>query len=316
MRTDIKNFPYQFEYEPQIVNAEKLRAAKKFIVVGMGGSHLAADLIKLYKPALHLDIHKSYTLPKISAENLTEHLVILSSYSGNTEEVIDAFGESLEKNLNMAAITTNGKLMELAKKYRVPYIQLPDTEVPPRLALGLSVLAHLKLLGEEAAVGKLHDLATTLDPEAFEERGKRLAEKIQGKIPIIYASAENAALAYNWKIKFNETGKIPAFQNVFPELNHNEMQGFDTPNAKFGFIFLEDKKDHHRIQKRMAVTKRLFAARGFPVIEVELKGKSLWQKIFDNLLLADWASYYTAVNKNAEPSEVPMIEEFKKLLLT
>lgn len=314
MDEGIKNFALQFEFVPEIINEDRLKPASAFAVVGMGGSHLAADLIKLWKPRLYLDIHKNYRLPSIPPEKLGEHLVILSSYSGNTEEVLDAFDESSSKGLNTAVISTGGKLLELAKEYHVPYIQLPNRGVPSRLALGLSVKAHLKLMGEEDALAELTKLAAVFDPVRVEARGRELATKISNKTPLIYSSAKNAALAYNWKIKFNETGKIPAFYNVFPELNHNEMQGFDTFDDKFCFVFLKDKSDHPRVQKRMTITKKLLVDRGFPIAEIKLEGENVWHKIFGNLLLADWASYYVAQNNGVDPAATPMIEEFKRLL--
>jgi glucose/mannose-6-phosphate isomerase len=139
-------------------------------------------------------------------------------------------------------------------------------------------------------------------------------------VPIIYASEKNRALAYNWKIKFNETAKIPAFCNVFPELNHNEMTGFDAKTAtqflsdKFYFIFLRDFVDHPGIFKRMALTGELFKKRGFNVEILDFGGENQWLKIFSTLLIADWAAYFTALNYGADPESVPMVEEFKKLM--
>ena len=98
MKEAIKNFNQQFEYEPEIENARQSRHFNKFIVVGMGGSRLAADLLKVWNPYLDVVIHKDYGLPALSDQDLKERFVILSSYSGNTEEVIDAFNKAIEKN--------------------------------------------------------------------------------------------------------------------------------------------------------------------------------------------------------------------------
>ncbi|MBI2506768.1 MAG: bifunctional phosphoglucose/phosphomannose isomerase, partial [Candidatus Colwellbacteria bacterium] len=139
-------------------------------------------------------------------------------------------------------------------------------------------------------------------------------------IPIIYSSRRNIALAYNWKIKFNETGKAPAFYNTFPELNHNEMTGFDVQETtrelsdKMFFIFLKDEDDHPKITKRMEVLERLYRDRKLSVAVVSLEGNSKMEKIFNSLTLADWTAYYTAKRYNVEPEQVPMVEEFKKLL--
>ncbi len=316
----IKNFNKQFLYEPEIKNQENFVKKSGLVVIGMGGSALAPLLLKTWKPELDIIIHRDYGLPEFLGDFI-DKLVILSSYSGNTEEVVDAFKKAKAENLNMAIISTGGKLLSLAKENNVPYIELPNTGIQPRLALGLSIKAFLKFIGEEDELKKTSALATTLNPSDYENDGKMLAQKIKNHIPVIYSSNNNSSIIYNWKIKLNETGKIPAFHNVFPELNHNEMTGFDIKDStrelssKFHFIILKDEKDNPEILKRMTVLEKLFKDRNFQVEEIELMGKDTWHKIFSSLVLADWTAYYTALEYGLEPEQVPMVEEFKKLIL-
>ena len=316
----IKNFNKQFLYEPEIKNQENFVKKSGLVVIGMGGSALAPLLLKTWKPELDIIIHRDYGLPEFLGDFI-DKLVILSSYSGNTEEVVDAFKKAKAENLNMAIISTGGKLLSLAKENNVPYIELPNTGIQPRLALGLSIKAFLKFMGEEDELKKISALATTLNPSDYENDGKMLAQKIKNHIPVIYSSNNNSSIIYNWKIKLNETGKIPAFHNVFPELNHNEMTGFDIKDStrelssKFHFIILKDEKDNPEIFKRMAVLKKLLKDRNLQVEEIELTGKDTWHKIFSSLVLADWTAYYTALEYGLEPEQVPMVEEFKKLIL-
>ena len=321
MHETIKNFNKQFLYEPEIKNQGKLAKKSSFVVVGIGGSALASELLKIWKPELDIVIFRDYGIPKISQEGLKNKLIIFSSYSGNTEEVINAFLKTKEKKLNMAVISTGGKLLSLAKENNVPYIALPDMGIQPRLALGLSIKALLKLIGEKDELEKISQLATTLNPVDYEKNGKKLAQKIKNYVPVIYASNHNLSLAYNWKIKLNETGKIPAFYNVFPELNHNEMTGFDIKDAtkelgnKFYFIILKDTEDNPKISKRMGVLEKLYKERNLRVETIEFRGKDIWHKIFSSLILADWVAYYTALGYGLESEQVPMVEEFKKLIL-
>jgi glucose/mannose-6-phosphate isomerase len=316
----IKNFNKQFLYNPEIVNIDKLVKTSSFIVVGMGGSALAPLLLKTWKTKIDIIIHRDYGLPEFLEEQLKNKLIILSSYSGNTEEVIDAFYKAKEQNLNMAVITTGGKLLTLSKENNIPYIELPNTGIQPRSALGLSIKAFLKFLGEEDELKKITELVTTLNPTDYESNGKILAEKIKNHIPVIYSSNNNSSIIYNWKIKLNETGKIPAFYNVFPELNHNEMTGFDVKDStsglsnKFHFIILKDEKDHPEIFKRIEVLGKLLKDRNFQVEILELVGRDTWHKIFSSLVLADWTAYYTALQYGLESEQVPMVEEFKKLI--
>ncbi len=323
MKEAIKNFPQQFKYRPVIINKNKLADRKKFIVLGMGGSNLAPELLKMRDPFLDIHSHRNYGLPKIPSGVLRESLVIASSYSGNTEETVDGFQEARKRRLSLAAIATGGKLLVLAKKYRIPYIQLPATDIQPRMALGYATLGLTALMNLRSLEKELRELESALDVFAAEKKGKLLAKKMFGRAPVIYSSLNNAAIAYNWKIKFNETGKTPAFANNFPELNHNEMAGFGTTGAarntsnvsnNFHFVFLSDKDDRPQIRKRMALTARLYRKRGLPVEIIPLSGPPTFRKIFNSLLLADWTAYHTAKIYKAESEKVSLIEELKKLM--
>ncbi|MCD6232772.1 hypothetical protein J7J81_00080 [bacterium] len=320
MEEAIKNFPKQFLFIPKVQNIKRLKKSKKFIVVGMGGSHLAADLIKVANPNFNILIHNNYGLPNIPSKQLKEYLVIFNSYSGNTEEVVSAFKIAIKQNLSSAAISTGGKLLKLARHYQIPYIQLPNIGIQPRSALGFSLRAFLKIMGKAKEFQQTTKLSSTLKPWNFKNKGKLLAKKLRGFVPIIYSSQRNAALAYNWKIKFNETGKIPAFCNVLPELNHNEMTGFDIKattkklSRQFYFIFLEDETDYPRIKKRMKILRVLFKKRKLPTEIIKLKSKNVWEKIFNSLILADWTSLFVAKEYGTEPEAVPMVEKFKALM--
>jgi glucose/mannose-6-phosphate isomerase len=316
----IKNFNKQFEYDSKIEGDLFLEGVKNFIAVGMGGSHLAADILNSYDTSLNILIHKNYGLPYLSEETLKQSLIIFNSYSGNTEEIIDSFNLALEKKLKMVSITYNGKLLELSKKHNIPFIKLPDPKVQPRLALGFHTKALLKILNKEKELKEISELIHILKPEELEEQGRELSQKIKNKIPVIYSSEKNQAISYIWKIKFNETSKIPAFYNVFPELNHNEMTGFDvketTQNLSQNFIFLLlfDEEDHPKIQKRIKILKNLYEERNLKVEILKLGGQNRFHKIFSSLILADWTSFYLAKEYGIEPEEVPMVEEFKKMI--
>jgi len=323
MRDAIINVLKQFAYEPQVENVDHLKRWKKFVVCGMGGSHLAGDLLKLLKPTLDIVIHSDYGLRAML--DLKERLVIVSSYSGNTEEVIDNVREARRRKLSVAVIASGGKLIALAKQFQIPCVVLPSG-VQPRMAIGYSLLGMLKLMGENRLVTAFHVQGSRLRPAQFEQQGKRLANVLSGAIPILYSSVRNKSLAYYWKITLNETGKIPAFCNVFPEVNHNEMQGFASPaplcrsllhkrgleESAFTFIFLQDQHDHPRIKKRMRVMKQMFEDRNMRVEIVSLKGTTTFEKVFNTVFHAAWTAYYLARRNRQDPETVPLIEEFKQ----
>lgn len=314
----IENFPEQLVYRPVIKNSGKLKKFGRFMVLGMGGSHLAAGLVKLWKPALDLAIHSDYGLPDMPKDEKMEVLVIADSYSGDTEEVIDGFQRAKDAGMATAAIAAGGKLLELAEAAGVPYVELPDRAIQPRHALGYSTRALLALMSEDSALREIADMASSFDPKEFEAEGKTLAEALVNAIPVVYASRENFPLAYNWKIKFNETAKVPAFCNAFPELNHNEINGYgDDPQTKslrkpFHFIFLQDAADHPRIRKRMEALREMYEERGMPVTAVDISGENIWRKIFTTLIRGDWATYMLAMRYGHDPKAVPIVEEFKR----
>lgn len=315
----LRSFPGQFSWEPKIENEKNLRGKDIFVVAGMGGSHLAANILNSCQPSLDVVVHSDYGL-NLPPDVLANSLIIASSYSGNTEETLDVFKTALDKKLSVAAISTGGKLLELAKENNIPYIQMPDIKTQPRFALGYSFVSILKLVRENSLLNQASMLANVLDPKMAEEKGKELAEKLKNKIPVIYSSSRYSSASYIWKIKFNETSKIPAFCNVFPELNHNEMNGFDTKGRtmplmeNFQFIFLKDSDDEKRIIKRMEATKSILERQEFKVDVVEMDGESPMHKIFQSLMTADFASYYLAEFYGNEPEQVPIVEEFKKMI--
>lgn len=317
MKDAIRSFNEQFSYTPEVERPDQLQAFSKYLICGMGGSHLAADILQTWKPELDIVIHKSYDLPPL--QDLNERLVILSSYSGNTEEVVSAGKMAIEKGLSIAVVATGGKLKELATEHNLPYVELPSTGIQPRSALGYSLKGLLALMGLQEELEEVTGL-TTLAPSSLEEKGKELAAMLKDHVPVIYSSESLSSIAYNWKIKFNETGKIPAFYNIFPELNHNEMTGFDIADSskhlseRFYVIIIKDENDHPRILKRMEILSQQYKERGLRVYESMLTGSSFLEKAFNSLILADWAAVYTAQNYGLESEQVPMVEEFKKLI--
>ncbi|MDP1689441.1 MAG: SIS domain-containing protein, partial [bacterium] len=227
MKDAISSFASQFSWQPKIVSNSPFPKYKRFLLAGMGGSHLSGDILKLVRPELDFIIHSSYGLPKLSKQNFKKRLFVANSYSGNTEEVISGLYEAEKIGLPILVIATGGKLIEIAKGKNYPYIELSITGIQPRMSLGYGLRALALVISDKKLLRDSEKLAVKLRPLKSETKGKQLALRIKNKIPIIYSSADNLAIAYNWKIKFNETAKSPAFYNLIPELNHNEMTGFD-----------------------------------------------------------------------------------------
>lgn len=311
----ILEFPKQFQAGLQ--SAKTIRIRGRFdglTVCGMGGSAWPAEILKDWlRPSFPFYINKSYHLPPQTGKNL----VTIVSYSGNTEEALSCYEEAKKRSLKLVGLSTGGKLKELCKKDKNPFVLIPDNVPAPRLGCGYTFAALFKILKSAGLIKKgekeIVSMAKKLNPASQEKNSQILAKKINSRIPIIYASDRFKALAYVWKIKFNETSKVPAFCNYFPEMNHNELSAYSEKNDFF-VIFLKDRADHPKILKRMSLTSAIIKARNMPVEIIELRGANLLEKIFNSIALSDMVSYYLALKKGVDPLSVKLQEELKKKL--
>lgn len=320
MEDTIRRFGEQFAWKPVVEHAESLREYKYYIVSGMGGSHLGAWLIKKYGNKNNIFIHRGYGLPDLPKEIFENALIILSSYSGSTEEVLDTARAALDKGLPMAGIMKGGKLLEFAREHTISHVIIPDTDLEPRMAIGFSMLGLAALMKNTKLEDDIRAAGKATNPGVGEAEGSRIGGLLNGKIPLIYSSAANTPLTYIWKIKFNETSKIPAFCNVFPELCHNELSGFDVVDstrplsAQMHAIFLDDETDIQRNKDRMRVAFEVVSERGIQATHVPLAGSG-FAKAFETALLADWVSLSLAKGYNVPNPETPLIADFKKRIV-
>ncbi|MBI1960782.1 MAG: hypothetical protein HYS43_00685 [Candidatus Liptonbacteria bacterium] len=307
----------QISREFRIENEDRFKRRSKSIVVGMGGSNLAAGLLRARNPLLDVVIHRNYGLPPLSEQELRERLIVVSSYSGTTEEALDAFREASAHGYERFVIASGGALLESARRESIPHIALPSG-MNPRGAIGSALAALAAVLEGNDAVTELRAAAKRLDEAACMEQGSKLAERLGGSVPVIYASAKNEGIAYIWKIQLNETAKIPAFYNVFPEENHNEFMGFSPQDGakdlanRFSFVLLADAADDPRIAKRMDIFEKMYRAAGFPVERVSLTGTTPFEKILSSLAVGDGVSRALARIYGADPDDSSVIEEFKR----
>jgi len=295
------------------------------VVSGMGGSSLPIDIFRTYLNSLYptekikefeLIQNRTYSLPHESYDNC---LNIFSSYSGTTEETLSSLEEAIKNNLPSIGIATGGKLIELCQANNLPFVILP-AGIEPRYATGyffgslLQILANQGLISDKA--NDIVELSKNLEKEVLrlEDRGKELVELLIGKTPVIYSSDKFKSVVMIWKIKINESATTPAFYNVFPELNHNEMAGWGRPQGKFHIITLLDKDEHPQVIKRMRITADFLKEKGTETTIIEMEGLDILNKIFNTLLLGDWAAYYLALAYGQDPTPAKMVNDFKKLL--
>ena len=312
-------------------SADDFADIKNIVAVGMGGSAIGADLIRSYLSTVLLvpfQVCRHYSLPEYVDD---ETLVIVSSYSGNTEETLSAVDDAISRKSMIAAVSTGGMLQEVAEINDIPLAIIPSG-LQPRAALGHSfvpVLVFLEKIGliknvaEEitAMIEKLKEFRDGLieDQPVKMNLAKQLAEKMHGKIPIIYTGpALTDVVGIRWKGQICENSKILAFANQFPEFNHNELVGWSEPieehKENLVVLILRDTDDHHQVRQRMNFVRDMLQAREVDVIEIHSKGETALQRTFQLIQLGDFVSYYLAILNEEDPTPVAVIEDLKKFL--
>ena len=278
-------------------------------VCGMGGSGVGGKLLKAFEKDTLIVVHNDYGLPKMADK---DSLVFVISYSGNTDEALSCFEEARKKKAKVITITSGGKLAELDKNA----IIVP-TGYQPRETLGYLFLPMLCVLSrsgliieQEKAISEMIDM---LDSESAAREGMAIAKKIYGKIPVFYAAEEMNGVVYRMKAQINENAKQPAYCNVIPEMNHNEINGFKILGDKMAAVFISDKNNNAKVRKRFEVTMSLIE-KDTTVVEIEAKGNSLLTRMFYALYIVDYVSFYLAMLNKIDPSSIPLIGELKKRL--
>jgi glucose/mannose-6-phosphate isomerase len=303
---------------------------RRIVVTGLGGSAIGGDFLRCladeYGP-IPVMVNRDYHLPHWVNRNT---LVIAASYSGNTEETLQAIRDAGRAEAQIAVVTSGGKLADIAKQASYAYALVPGGQ-PPRSATGymffpqLTYLAHRSLLRHqferdiEETLSVLENLARRLGPDVptNQNPAKKLAQALYGKIPVIYGSqGYRGVVAYRWKSQFNENTKIAAFSNVLPEQNHNEILAWvqaQKQASNWAVIFLRDPNERFenpRIVRRVEVTAEL-VGRVAPVHEVMAEGESLLARLFSLVYIADFVSVYLAYLYGVCPTDISYIDHLK-----
>jgi glucose/mannose-6-phosphate isomerase len=310
--------------------AEKisLRYSKpeNIIVAGMGGSAIGGELLKDWardKAQVPIEVSRAYALPAYANE---KSLVLVVSYSGETEESLSAFLDAVKRNCMIFCVSSGGSLLEFAEKLKVPYLRVPSG-MPPRAALPYLFVPLIKLLEKMKMVSRVSEdlseaitlLARISDENAPQKYAKdnfakTLALGINGAVPVVYGFGIYRGVAQRFKQQFNENSKVPSKWEFFSELNHNEIMGWEKAGklAKcFSIVFIRDKNESDEIRNRIETTKVLMqpASKGF---EVWSRGSSALAKMLSTVCVGDFTSVYLAVLRNVDPTPVSSIALLKE----
>jgi glucose/mannose-6-phosphate isomerase len=327
----LKNTYRQIEFAWQNkfdLSALKGKLFSTIIISGLGGSAICGDLLQnflgseLKIPSI---VNRNYSLPDFANENT---LVIISSYSGNTEETIEVLKAGIKKSCKIVAVSTGGIIGKLAIENNIPLVKLKEG-FQPRYALGVSFFSLLKIFQnlnfipeQGALVNKIVSLWKTKGEE-FSKNDNiayKIASEILGFIPVIYSAADmTSAVGYRLKCQLNENSKLHAFHSLIPESNHNEIIGWETFrenqfNAKV--INILDRDYNPQVKKRFEITSELINKSKSNVIKIESNESEFKVRLMDMIYLCDWISYYVGILRGKDPSEIENIDILKKRMAT
>ena len=329
----IADFPKQIEESVRIGKEAKIKlnvkGVQNIVLTGLGGSAIGGDLLRSYL-VKELDIpfavNRYYTLPEFVGKNT---LVIVSSYSGNTEETISAHKEAMKRKARILCISTGGETARMAKKFKQPWIQIPPG-LSPRAALGYSFFPLLVVLSRLGFIKpKDRDIKETIqllknkslsfgNPESPENAPLKLAERLKGQLPVIYSPAEHLdTVNIRWRGQIAENAKQLSSGHVLPEMNHNELVGWKVLTdlmKHMHVIFLKDFGTYKRVAIREGITKQVVSMYAGEVSEVASEGRGLLARMFSLIYFGDWVSLYLAILNNENPEPVAIIDYLKSEL--
>jgi glucose/mannose-6-phosphate isomerase len=335
MRSKIEGFPAQLRAGAAIaaraISRMEPQRPRAFVLIGMGGSAIAGDLIRILadrEGAVPVHVVRHYEPPSWITP---EDFLLFSSYSGETEETLSAYGALRRMGCRAAVLASGGTLARRAEDDGLPVALLPGG-FPPRAALGYSfstlahIAHHLGVLADagarltNAAQALAEKAATAFSPDVVQSRNpaKQIAIRLTGHPVMLVANHRTAEpVAWRWKGQLNENSKHMAWVSVLPEMNHNEVDGLVNPRGLAGRIaavLLRDAGDHPRIARRFDWLATYLRKRDIHVETVRLVGEDPMARMLGGVLLGDFVSYYLALQNGADPSALPGVTALKRAL--
>lgn len=323
MKALVESFTEQLKKAKEIADKAVISPAQNIqniIITGLGGSGIGGTIIsELINDSCPLPIivNKDYFLPSFANSNT---LLIVSSYSGNTEETLQVMNEAIAKKVQIVCITSGGKVLELAKQHQFEFIEIPGGN-PPRSCIGYSLVQLIKILIAKgfAPASLMNDLNASIqllndDKASIKVNAMTIAKKLSGQIAVIYSLGSCEGVSVRFRQQINENSKALCWHHVFPEMNHNELVGWTEVNRHLTVVTFHTSFDYARTKKRYEVCKPIFEKYAKEVIDITAHGKSKLEQFFYLINIGDWISCYIADIKDIDPVEVNVIDHLKKEL--
>ncbi len=293
---------------------------KNIVYAGMGGSAIAGDILReilFDKIDIPFEVVRNYELPKYVNKNT---LVIISSFSGNTEETISCMKNALNNKAKIIAISSNGKVEKISKKNNTDFIKIP-INVPPRSALGITFFALLKKLyvfycKDKNFVKEIENTVELFANYKFDLiKTKNTAKKLKNKVVFLYCDSKYSFIARRSANQLSENANHIAHFNFLPEMNHNEIVGMEFPkfiSNKSIIIFIEFNNENKRIKKRISITKNILQKSGFEILHIKFEKKNNLFNILNAIIYFDLVSLYLSELNGVNAMEIKKIDILKQ----
>ena len=318
----IMEFPAQLQEALEIGQAAKLSSpthtVKNVYIAGLGGSGIGADFVRSFVKKdcpVPIIIGKGYEIPMFVDEHT---LAICSSYSGNTEETLSAYRKLSAQGAKVVVISSGGTLISEAKRLDLDHIQVPQGSPSPRACLGYSIVQQLFVLfyhgfidgSFKSEIRAASDLLN-FDQSSIQDAARKVAERLTGKIPIIYAVDTMEPVAVRLRQQINENAKMLCWHHVIPEMNHNELVGWTEKHQDKAVVYLRNKDDYKRNQIRMDINQKIISQYTDNTVEIYSKGNSFIEKALYLVHLGDWVSWYLSEMQGVDAIQIKVIDYLK-----
>ena len=319
----------QLKKELETSNDFIIDSFSDLLIVGMGGSGVAGDVLKLVlneTTQINVEVRKAYGIPEVIADRRPKCLFI--SYSGNTEETVEAVNDAIKYKLDWSVISSGGQLLELAIEHKRPFVKVPSG-LQPRAAFGLMTKAVMHFVSSDKdgkylemcnqAGEYLNETLANQSEKKLLSQALQISKKISTKTAVIYGGTPLTYLvAQRWKTQINENAKSKAFVGYMPEVHHNEILSWEANKVdsknNYQLLFLRSSKENSQISKRFELTKEIIGD-NVDISEIEnISSKNIISNLFHLTLIGDLVSVYMAANLNIDPYDITAIEKLKKLL--
>jgi glucose/mannose-6-phosphate isomerase len=324
MKELIETFTDQLQEAIAIGRQARFKPARSSVqnvlISGLGGSGIGATIVaQLTDKQLRVPVvvNKDYFIPAFVSGNT---LVIICSYSGNTEETLQAMEEALRSQAMICCISSGGKVIERAQKNGLDHIIIPGGR-PPRSAFAYSFTQLFYVLHGYGVMDRsfesmLTEAVTFLraESDSIQLQARRLAEQLHEKIPVIYCDASMEGVAIRWRQQLNENAKMLCWHHVLPEMNHNELVGWTKASNQLAVVFLRNETDYQRTRVRMDLTRKIVSQYTPHVYEIWSKGNNSIERTLYLIHLGDWISWHLSDIKQIDATEVKVIDYLKSEL--